>query len=213
MAISSLQSNLQALDAALSQLFFGTRPATKPATAPAAAAPATTTPPAPDAWSQLKDPEQGFESSYAGPYVSGQAGKTAIGVSKMLEYLDIAAAAWLVLSERSQAMADATKNLMSGIQKRTEKMREYNKQLAAEYNKPEAARDAQGNVTQTGSQYQSQATITRIKGNIDAVTQEQQLDMAQLQDWIGKHNMADTLLSSIVKSFQDTANGIVGKIA
>ncbi|NMK47575.1 hypothetical protein [Achromobacter sp. Bel] len=80
-----------------------------------------------------------------------------------------------------------------------------------------AIKDAAGNVTGatvTGLPTRSEvdAAITKVKGQVDAAGNSQQMDMLRLQSMSNKRNEAFDVMTNFVKKMQDSRASIIGNM-
>jgi hypothetical protein len=131
-------------------------------------------------------------------------------MKKLLDSGDIEGAVMLLQTSRSKVLEQQLATRIEGMQVRNAQIKGLNDALKLEQQKL-------GAVTGTDAQKQQardniNATITGIKGDLDKLNSDSQLDMIGIQGLVNKRNEAFDMLSNLLNKFQKTIDGIVGNM-
>jgi hypothetical protein len=128
----------------------------------------------------------------------------------LLKSGDIEGAVMLLQTSRAKVLETQLATRIEGMQVRNAQIKGLNDALKLEQQKL-------GAVTGTDAQKQQardniNATITGIKGDLDKLNSDSQLDMIGIQGLVNKRNEAFDMLSNLLNKFQKTIDGIVGNM-
>ncbi|WP_424358481.1 hypothetical protein [Methanocella sp. MCL-LM] len=124
--------------------------------------------------------------------------------------MDLGALQLMLQIDRTKALDQSIADQMAQIQDRNKQIRDYNEQMA-NLTAQRAALD------QNDSKYKENyasltAQIDYLKGLIDGLNSEAQLDMIRLQSLIDKRNQAFEMASNTLQQDQKTRDSIVGNL-
>lgn len=122
--------------------------------------------------------------------VSNISGITPVNISSM----DIETALMMVQSERTKLLDAQLQTQIQEVQNRNQLIAELNSQL------------------QVAQQNGDEAAVQKLKGQIDAAGNSQQMDMLRLQSMSNKRNEAFDLMTNFVKKMQDSRSSIIGNM-
>ncbi|RAI86821.1 hypothetical protein DET54_11812 [Paenibacillus pabuli] len=117
-------------------------------------------------------------------------GSSAIDLSSM----DIETALMMVQQERTKLLDIQLQAQIQEVQNRNQAIAELNAQLQA--------------ANQNGDTAQAQ----KLKGQIDALSNSQQMDMLRLQSLSNKRNEAFDVMTNFIKKMQDSRSSIIGNM-
>ncbi|WP_063566442.1 hypothetical protein [Paenibacillus sp. O199] len=117
-------------------------------------------------------------------------GSSAIDLSSM----DIETALMMVQQERTKLLDIQLQAQIQEVQNRNQAIAELNVQLQA--------------ANQNGDTAQAQ----KLKGQIDALSNSQQMDMLRLQSLSNKRNEAFDVMTNFIKKMQDSRSSIIGNM-
>lgn len=131
-------------------------------------------------------------------------------MTKLLESGDIEGAVMMLQTNRSKVLEQQLGARIEGMQARNAQIKSLNDQLKVEQGKL-------ATVTGTAEQKQAardniNATITGLKGDMDKLNSDSQLDMIGIQGLVNKRNEAFDMLTNLLGKFQKTIDGIVGNM-
>jgi chromosome segregation ATPase len=129
-------------------------------------------------------------------------------MTKLLESGDIEGAVMQLQTSRSKVLDQQLAARIEGMQMRNAQIKTLNDQLKSK-------QGDLGNVSGNAEQKQAErdkinAAITGLKGDIDKLNSDSQLDMIGIQGLVNKRNEAFDMLSNLLGKFQKTIDGIVG---
>ena len=110
--------------------------------------------------------------------------------------MDLESALMAVQEQRAQLLEQQLKDQLNSVQERNVQSAILNSQLS----------DARNNGTSTPED------IAYLKGQIDALSNSQQMDMLRLQSLSNKRNEAFDLMTNFVKKMQDSRSSIIGNM-
>ncbi|WP_427180993.1 hypothetical protein [Paenibacillus sp. TC-CSREp1] len=108
--------------------------------------------------------------------------------------MDIETAMMMVQQERSKLLESQLQSQIQVVQQRNQQIAELNAQL------------------QAAQQRGDQAAVQSLKGQIDALSNSQQMDMLRLQSLSNKRNEAFDLMTNFIKKMQDSRSSIIGNM-
>ncbi|GGH70971.1 hypothetical protein [Paenibacillus silvae] len=108
--------------------------------------------------------------------------------------MDIETAMMMVQQERSKLLESQLQSQIQVVQQRNQQIAELNAQL------------------QAAQQRGDQAAVQSLKGQIDALSNSQQMDMLRLQSLTNKRNEAFDLMTNFIKKMQDSRSSIIGNM-
>ncbi|MGN7416115.1 hypothetical protein [Paenibacillus sp. SAF-068] len=129
-------------------------------------------------------------SSASASPISNISGVTPINISGM----DIETALMMVQSERTKLLDAQLQTQIQEVQNRNQQVAELNSQL------------------QIAQQNGDEAAIQKLKGQIDAANNSQQMDMLRLQSMSNKRNEAFDVMTNFIKKMQDSRSSIIGNM-
>ncbi|WP_339239113.1 hypothetical protein MKX40_01355 [Paenibacillus sp. FSL R5-0517] len=111
-----------------------------------------------------------------------------------IQSMDIETALMLVQQERTKLLDAQLQTQIQEVQNRNNYIADLNAQLSiAQQNGDEAA-------------------IQKLKGQIDAASNSQQMDMLRLQSLSNKRNEAFDVMTNFIKKMQDSRSSIIGNM-
>ncbi|MEK3773136.1 hypothetical protein MHB85_01345 [Paenibacillus sp. FSL K6-4396] len=111
-----------------------------------------------------------------------------------IQSMDIETALMLVQQERTKLLDAQLQTQIQEVQNRNNYIADLNAQLSiAQQNGDEAA-------------------VQKLKGQIDAASNSQQMDMLRLQSMSNKRNEAFDVMTNFVKKMQDSRSSIIGNM-
>lgn len=122
--------------------------------------------------------------------VSNISGVTPINFSSM----DIETALMMVQQERTKLLDAQLQTQIQEVQNRNQQIADLNSQL------------------QIAQQNGDEAAVQKLKGQIDAASNSQQMDMLRLQSMSNKRNEAFDVMTNFVKKMQDSRSSIIGNM-
>ena len=129
-------------------------------------------------------------SSASASPISNFSGVTPIDISSM----DIETALMMVQSERTKLLDAQLQTQIQEVQNRNQQIAELNSQL------------------QVAQQNGDEAAVQKLKGQIDAASNSQQMDMLRLQSMSNKRNEAFDVMTNFIKKMQDSRSSIIGNM-
>ncbi|MBB6022524.1 DNA-binding protein H-NS [Paenibacillus sp. JGP012] len=108
--------------------------------------------------------------------------------------MDIETALMMVQQERSKLLESQLQSQIQVVQQRNQQIAELNAQL------------------QAAQQRGDQVAVQSLKGQIDALSNSQQMDMLRLQSLSNKRNEAFDLMTNFIKKMQDSRSSIIGNM-
>ncbi|WP_339304743.1 hypothetical protein [Paenibacillus sp. FSL R5-0519] len=108
--------------------------------------------------------------------------------------MDIETALMMVQSERTKLLDAQLQTQIQEVQNRNQLIAELNSQL------------------QVAQQNGDEAAIQKLKGQIDAASNSQQMDMLRLQSLSNKRNEAFDVMTNFIKKMQDSRSSIIGNM-
>ncbi|SEP27407.1 MULTISPECIES: hypothetical protein [unclassified Paenibacillus] len=111
-----------------------------------------------------------------------------------LSSMDIETALLMVQQERTKLLDSQLQTQIQQVQNRNQAIAELNEQLQA--------------AIQSGDASQVQV----LKGQIDALSNSQQMDMLRLQSMTNKRNEAFDVMTNFIKKMQDSRSSIIGNM-
>ncbi|MBU5355305.1 hypothetical protein KQI74_23895 [Paenibacillus barcinonensis] len=108
--------------------------------------------------------------------------------------MDIETALMMVQQERARLLDAQLQSQIQVVQQRNQQIAELNAQL------------------QAAQQRGDQAAVQSLKGQIDALSNSQQMDMLRLQSLSNKRNEAFDLMTNFIKKMQDSRSSIIGNM-
>lgn len=111
-----------------------------------------------------------------------------------LSSMDIETALLMVQQERTRLLDSQLQTQIQQVQNRNQAIAELNEQLQA--------------AIQSGDASQVQV----LKGQIDALSNSQQMDMLRLQSMTNKRNEAFDVMTNFIKKMQDSRSSIIGNM-
>ncbi|WP_340400157.1 hypothetical protein [Paenibacillus sp. FSL H8-0079] len=122
--------------------------------------------------------------------VSNISGVTPINISGM----DIETALMMVQQERTKLLDAQLQTQIQEVQNRNQQIADLNAKL------------------QIAQQNGDEAAVQKLKGQIDAASNSQQMDMLRLQSMSNKRNEAFDVMTNFVKKMQDSRSSIIGNM-
>ncbi|WP_458462481.1 hypothetical protein [Paenibacillus sp.] len=122
--------------------------------------------------------------------VSNISGVTPVNISSM----DIETALMMVQSERTKLLDAQLQMQIQAVQNRNQQIAELNSQL------------------QIAQQNGDEAAVQKLKDQIDAASNSQQMDMLRLQSMSNKRNEAFDIMTNFIKKMQDSRSSIIGNM-
>jgi hypothetical protein len=126
-------------------------------------------------------------SSYAAQPISSLSN---VDISSM----DIETALMMVQQERARLLDAQLQVQIQAVQNRNQQIADLNAQL------------------QAAQQRGDQVAVQSLKGQIDALSNSQQMDMLRLQSLSNKRNEAFDLMTNFIKKMQDSRSSIIGNM-
>ncbi|APO43429.1 hypothetical protein BS614_04765 [Paenibacillus xylanexedens] len=123
--------------------------------------------------------------------VSNISSVTPINISSSM---DIETALMMVQSERTKLLDVQLQMQIQEVQNRNQQIADLNSQL------------------QIAQQNGDEAAVQKLKGQIDAAGNSQQMDMLRLQSMSNKRNEAFDVMTNFVKKMQDSRSSIIGNM-
>lgn len=111
-----------------------------------------------------------------------------------LSSMDIETALMMVQQERARLLDIQLQEQIQNVQNRNQLIAELNTKLQA--------------AIQSGDTSQAQA----LKGQIDSLSNSQQMDMLRLQSMSNKRNEAFDVMTNFIKKMQDSRSSIIGNM-
>jgi DNA repair ATPase RecN len=108
----------------------------------------------------------------------------------------------LLQTTRVKNLDEQLKGRIAALQDRNAQIKSLNDQLG----------DAQKALAGDKDNGDKQKRVTQLKGQIDLMNSDSQLDMIGLQSLVNKRNEAFDMLSNLLNKFQKTMDGIVGNM-
>jgi small-conductance mechanosensitive channel len=121
---------------------------------------------------------------------------------ELLKSGDIQGAIMLLQTTRVKNLDEQLKGRIAALQDRNAQIKSLNDQLG----------DAQKALAGDKDNGDKQKRVTQLKGQIDLMNSDSQLDMIGLQSLVNKRNEAFDMLSNLLNKFQKTMDGIVGNM-
>ena len=122
-----------------------------------------------------------------------------------LQGMDLETALMMVQSERAKLLEAQLKDQIAGVQAKNEAITALNNQLSS-LNTEKAQTSDAAKLTELENQ------IRALKGQIDSMSNSQQMDMLRLQSLSNKRNEAFDLMTNFVKKMQDSRSSILGNM-
>lgn len=129
-------------------------------------------------------------SSASASPISNISSVTPIDISGM----DIETALMMVQSERTKLLDAQLQTQIQEVQNRNQLIAELNSQL------------------QVAQQNGDEAAVQKLKGQIDAASNSQQMDMLRLQSMSNKRNEAFEVMTNFIKKMQESRSSIIGNM-
>ncbi|MGO4734371.1 hypothetical protein [Paenibacillus sp. 2KB_22] len=129
-------------------------------------------------------------SSASASPISNISSVTPIDISGM----DIETALMMVQSERTKLLDAQLQTQIQEVQNRNQLIAELNSQL------------------QVAQQNGDEAAVQKLKGQIDAASNSQQMDMLRLQSLSNKRNEAFDVMTNFIKKMQESRSSIIGNM-
>ncbi|MFL0377713.1 hypothetical protein ACH0BY_27630 [Paenibacillus amylolyticus] len=129
-------------------------------------------------------------SSASASPISNISSVTPINISSM----DIETALMMVQSERTKLLDAQLQTQIQEVQNRNQQIAELNSQL------------------QVAQQNGDEAAVQKLKGQIDAASNSQQMDMLRLQSMSNKRNEAFDVMTNFIKKMQESRSSIIGNM-
>ncbi|MEO2255760.1 hypothetical protein ABGV43_02300 [Paenibacillus amylolyticus] len=129
-------------------------------------------------------------SSASASPISNISSVTPIDISSM----DIETALMMVQSERTKLLDAQLQTQIQEVQNRNQQIAELNSQL------------------QVAQQNGDEAAVQKLKGQIDAASNSQQMDMLRLQSMSNKRNEAFDVMTNFIKKMQESRSSIIGNM-
>ncbi|MGO4531311.1 hypothetical protein AB4Z30_19715 [Paenibacillus sp. 2TAF8] len=111
-----------------------------------------------------------------------------------LSSMDIETALMMVQQERTKLLDAQLQAQIQEVQNRNQQITDLNAKL------------------QVAQQNGDQAAVQTLKGQIDALSNSQQMDMLRLQSMSNKRNEAFDLMTNFIKKMQDSRFSIIGNM-
>ena len=111
---------------------------------------------------------------------------------QLLVSMDIETALMMVQQERTKLLDAQLQTQIQEVQNRNQQIADLNTQL------------------QIAQQNGDEAAVQKLKGQIDATGNSQQMDMLRLQSMSNKRNEAFDVMTNFVKKMQDSRSSIIG---
>lgn len=108
--------------------------------------------------------------------------------------MDIETALRMVQQERTRLLDTQLQAQIQEVQNRNQQIADLNAKL------------------QVAQQNGDQAAVQALKGQIDALSNSQQMDMLRLQSMSNKRNEAFALMTNFIKKMQDSRSSIIGNM-
>lgn len=108
--------------------------------------------------------------------------------------MDIETALMMVQQERTRLLDAQLQTQIQEVQNRNQQLADLNAKL------------------QAAQQNGDQAAVQTLKGQIDALSNSQQMDMLRLQSMSNKRNEAFDLMTNFIKKMQDSRSSIIGNM-
>ncbi|WP_342553805.1 hypothetical protein [Paenibacillus sp. FSL R7-0652] len=108
--------------------------------------------------------------------------------------MDIETALMMVQQERTRLLDAQLQTQIQEVQNRNQQIADLNAKL------------------QAAQQNGDQAAVQTLKGQIDALSNSQQMDMLRLQSMSNKRNEAFDLMTNFIKKMQDSRSSIIGNM-
>lgn len=108
--------------------------------------------------------------------------------------MDIETALMMVQQERTKLLDAQLQAQIQEVQNRNQQIADLNEQL------------------QAAQQNGDQAAVQTLKGQIDTISNSQQMDMLRLQSMSNKRNEAFDLMTNFIKKMQDSRSSIIGNM-
>lgn len=108
--------------------------------------------------------------------------------------MDIETALMMVQQERTRLLDAQLQAQIQEVQNRNQQIADLNAKL------------------QVAQQNGDQATVQTLKGQIDALSNSQQMDMLRLQSMSNKRNEAFDLMTNFIKKMQESRSSIIGNM-
>jgi len=131
-------------------------------------------------------------------------------MAKLLQSGDIEGAVMMLQTNRAKVLEQQLGARIEGMQARNAQIKNLNDQLKVKQGEL-------GGVTGSAEEKQSKrdtinAAITGLKGDMDKLNSDSQLDMIGIQGLVNKRNEAFDMLTNLLGKFQKTIDGIVGNL-
>ena len=133
-----------------------------------------------------------------------------LALKKLLDSGDIEGAVMLLQTSRAKVLEQQLGARIEGMQARNAQIKNLNDQLKVKQGEL-------AGVTGTAEQKQQardtiNAVITGLKGDMDKLNSDSQLDMIGIQGLVNKRNEAFDMLTNLLGKFQKTIDGIVSNL-
>jgi hypothetical protein len=125
-----------------------------------------------------------------------------MAMKELLDAGDIEGAIMMLQKSRVQVLDEQLKGRIAALQDRNAQIKSLNDQLG----------DAQKALAGDKDNGDKQKRVTQLKGQIDLMNSDSQLDMIGLQSLVNKRNESFDLLSNLLNKFQKTIDGIVSNM-
>lgn len=139
--------------------------------------------------------------------VSGSPSLAQTQLSELIAGGNLEAAVALVQRNRIESQDEGLKIRLSDMQSRNDTIGLKNSMLAGFQEQIGRLEGAEG---QEGAKASIQSQMTRVKGEIDSLNSDSQIDTIGLQDLINKRQQAIDLWSNAISKFGKTADTIIG---
>ncbi|MCP1136587.1 hypothetical protein NKT34_25295 [Paenibacillus polysaccharolyticus] len=126
--------------------------------------------------------------------VSSLSGVNVSVASVNISSMDIETALMMVQQERTRLLDAQLQTQIQEVQNRNQQIADLNAKL------------------QVAQQNGDQAAVQTLKGQIDALSNSQQMDMLRLQSMSNKRNEAFDLMTNFIKKMQDSRSSIIGNM-
>lgn len=124
-----------------------------------------------------------------------------------IQGMDLESALQAVQSQRAQLLENQLKDQLEGVQQRNQQLADLNTQLAG-LHQERAAIPVEDQDTHSALDRE----IQDVKGQIDGLSNSQQMDMLRLQGLSNKRNEAFDTMTNFIKKMQDSRSSIIGNM-
>jgi hypothetical protein len=135
-------------------------------------------------------------------------------IKRMMESGDIEGAVMMLQTGRAKMLEEQLSTRMDGMRLRMAESKALNDALVAQQNLLAGSKGPDGKMIPPSDEKKAEinAKIQELKGKIDGLNTESQIDMIGIQSLVNKRNEAFELLSSLLAKFQKLQDSIVRNV-